>query len=47
MSEFVALTFGVTKNCRYNYDPDEVLGPKRFRIDGRLFERVDLEVILF
>lgn len=30
---------------RYNYDPDEVLGPKRFRIDGRLFERVDLEVM--
>ncbi len=29
---------------RYTYDPDEILGPKRFRIDGRLFERVDLEV---
>ena len=30
------------------YDPDDVLGPKRFRIDGRLFERVDVEVdILF
>jgi len=35
----------VCRPPRYNYDPDEVLGPKRFRIDGRLFERVDLEVM--
>ena len=31
---------------RYTYDPDEVLGPKRFRIDGRLFQRTDVEVCL-
>ncbi|EKX47348.1 hypothetical protein GUITHDRAFT_106795 [Guillardia theta CCMP2712] len=35
----------VCRPPRYSYDPDEVLGPKRFRIDGRLFERVDVEVM--
>lgn len=34
----------VCRPPRYTYDPDDVLGPKRFRIDGRLFERIDVEV---
>lgn len=34
----------VCRPPRYVYDPDDVLGPKRFRIDGRLFERIDVEV---
>lgn len=35
----------VCRPPRYTYDPDDVLGPKRFRIDGRLFERIDVEVM--
>jgi len=35
----------VCRPPRYSYDPDDVLGPKRFRIDGRLFERIDVEVM--
>ncbi|KAJ1484529.1 Alpha/Beta hydrolase protein [Baffinella frigidus] len=35
----------VCRPPRYTYDPDEVLGPKRFRIDGRLFQRTDVEVV--
>jgi len=36
----------VCRPPRYSYDPDDVLGPKRFRIDGRLFERIDIEVAM-
>lgn len=34
----------VCRPPRFIYDPDVALGPQKFRIDGKIFERKDLDV---